>query len=528
LYHEKAPIVAERIFQRLLSSKTLQPDTICFISLLHAWSNSSSSTTIHQDSAESSFASAVRAQAILEQMIQNHLDLVHTVCFNICIDGWANQGRLDKAEDILNRMETLYQQQHCVDKDRLRPSISSFNSAIKACALANHKNCHDSVNAARQAELILHRMESSGITPNIESFTWVMQAYIKTTEPGEKVQALLDQLEDRFAKGDIIHPPSSVCYLTAIQAWGRTTMTPSISLVKDRHIDKITPPERAEMLVQRMIEISSDDTGRRDLEPCVIIYTALIDAWGNSLRPEASGNALRIFTNMKQGKLGRKAFPNTVTLNVLLKTFCRHGRIEDAWDLLKQTKQHVAPDLKSYHTILKAYTHSDLTSAAENAQELVREMETEYDDRKNEDLKPTEYTYMQLLVSWGNSKRHDAAVHAEEIFWNMMNQDGTSVKPTKHHLNCVLRAFSRSAEGGAAERAESFLERVQKLMGKSSELIEPDAISHLHMIQVWIRSGRMIGRRKAKSHLDRVRALCTENESDVLDAAITAFSRHFA
>jgi hypothetical protein len=50
-----------------------------------------------------------------------------------------------------------------------------------------------------------------------------------------------------------------------------------------------------------------------------MIYTALIDAWGNSPHPEALDHAFRIFTDMQQGKQGRKASPNTVTLNVLLK-----------------------------------------------------------------------------------------------------------------------------------------------------------------------------------------------------------------
>jgi pentatricopeptide repeat protein len=467
---------------------------------------------------------AIRAEAILQQMIQNHYELVNTICFNICIEAYAKLGRPDKAEEILWKMQKLYQQnqqQDISEKDRFRPNLTSFNSAIKAWTLTNSKIVNrDPENAVRRAELLLERMEDSAFPPSIESYTLLMQAVIKTSDPGEKVQAILDQLEERYANGDILDPPSSVCYLVAIQAWGRAKSTKPVSPARNVPVDEISPPEMAEMLVQRMTDWSSNDSSRGDLKPCVMIYTALIDAWGNSPHPEALDHALRIFTDMQQGKLGRKASPNTVTLNVLLKAYCRHGRIDDAWELLTRMKNFIAPDLKSYHTIIKAFTRSNVANTVELAQEIVHNLEKEYQDNGNKSLKPNEYTYSQLLVALGNSRRHDAAIQAENAFWKMMNQDGTSVKPTTYHLNCVLRAWLRCLDGGAAERAEALLERAQR-----TGHIQPDGISHLHMIQIWIRSGRIASQQKVQLHLENVRTLCNEDDSSVLGAAVTTLSK---
>jgi hypothetical protein len=103
-------------------------------------------------------------------------------------------------------------------------------------------------------------MEDSGFPPSIESYTLLMQAVIKTSDPGEKVQAILDQLEEQYANGDILDPPSSVCYLVAIQAWGRAKSTKPVSPARNLRVDEISPPEMAEMLVQRMTDWSSNDS----------------------------------------------------------------------------------------------------------------------------------------------------------------------------------------------------------------------------------------------------------------------------
>jgi hypothetical protein len=41
------------------------------------------------------------------------------------------------------------------------------------------------------------------------------------------------------------------------------------------------------------------------------------------------------------------------------------------------------------------------------------------------------------------------------------------------------------------------------------------------MIQIWIQSGRIASQQKVQLHLENVRTLCNEDDSNVLDAAVT-------
>jgi hypothetical protein len=112
---------------------------------------------------------------------------------------------------------------------------------------------------------------------------------------------------------------------------------------------------------------------------------------------------------------------------------------------------------------------------------------------------------------------------AEEIFWSILELDNpTIVAPNTALMNCVLRAWSKSLQGGAPERAESFLERATRLPHVSA-----DAISHLHLIHVWARSGRRIASRKTKFHLEKVRAFATNdgNNDELLEAALAAAAK---
>jgi pentatricopeptide repeat protein len=75
-------------------------------------------------------------------MIKNHYELVNTICFNICIEAYAKLGSPDKADEILWKMQKLYQQnqqQDVSEEDRFRPNLTSFNLAIKAWTLTNIK-----------------------------------------------------------------------------------------------------------------------------------------------------------------------------------------------------------------------------------------------------------------------------------------------------------------------------------------------------------------------------------------------------
>jgi pentatricopeptide repeat protein len=498
-YHKEAPLLAEDIFQDLLSVNDLSPDSASLAALLHAWANGSN---LHEDAAQ-------RSQAILDQMLLEHLELVNTICFNIVIDAWAKQGSHENAETNLRRMQTLYRK---LRDDRIRPNEVTFNSAIHACAKGRKPE---------HAEILLEQMLQLGYDPTKETFAVMMKAMLHNENPGPKVQAFLDTLEERHAKGEIPLAPQKVHYLMAIQAWGRTRADAL------RIREEESPPEKSEHLLQRMKVLSSRNSSRSDLDPCVMAYTALIDNWAESGQDDAPHHAWRIFQEMQQtssSTLKVNVAPNEVTLNVLVKAFCRHGRIQEARRLLSRFHEDPSIGLEPYHTMLRICADSHDSNMANKALEILHDLELVGLCQGQERLKPTAHTYLLVLLALGNSSGHDAAQQAEDLFWMMLNGVDGSVKPSVKHMNCVLRAWSKSLQGGAAERAERFLDRVRN--EDTFGNCQPNAISHLHMIYAWAKSGRRIASHKASTHLDTIKRLCKEESvSKVMEKALLAVRR---
>jgi len=533
-HHPEAPRLVEKVFKEMISTTDLIPNTACFVSLLHAWANviaiptaiSVTSTTTFAPSSDqdcntaeassdttSPPLAAERVEAILDQMIRNYPELVDTICFNICIDAWGKQGHPEKAESVLWRLHNYHRlstergsnnedtSSQKTNKQKVQPNHISFNSAINAWAksgsIGDNGKHRDPQEAANRTEFLLEQMKLHGHTLTPETFGGAMEAYSKVPNPGVKVQTLLNELETLYSEGEISFSLPKVCYLMAIRAWGRT---------------KSGGAERAEFLVQRMKKNSlQDDSSRSELEPCVIIYTALISAWAQSNAANAPDRALEVFREMyRKAKSGQKnVAPNTISLNAMLEAFCKHERIAEARKLLAQAKRQVRPDSRSYQIILKAYAESEASHAAENAQDLLRELENDY--HHGGGTKPTVQMYSQLLVVCGNNWRNDGAFQAEEIFWKMFRQDdGISVQPDTTTLNCVLRAWSKSFEGGNAEKAETLLQRVQK---ESSEEILVDPISHLHLIYAWAHSRRKKAPMQAEAHLEEAKRLCMSGKN---------------
>ncbi|KAG7342152.1 PPR: pentatricopeptide repeat domain containing protein [Nitzschia inconspicua] len=489
-FHQEAPFLAEEVFRDVQFSKgnnnrkknCLFAESDTFVALLHAWANAS---RIRPDGAQ-------RCEAILKQMITSHVHLVNTNCFNIVIDAWARQGFWKEAEAVLWKMFGLYQQHR---RENLRPNVVSFNSTIHACAKSKNKN--DSEEAAVKAEELLEQMLALECNPTMETLTNVMQAFLRTSNPGPKLQSMLDTLEDRYAKGYILVAPEKVCYLLAIQAWGQTAKYGPQS---DR---SSVSAENAERLFRRMQEIVSTDPSRSDLDPCVVVYTALIDCWAKTKSVDAPDHVLRLFEemhSMSQQTHTSHITPNNVTVNVVVNALCQHGRTDKACELLQRLNDDRQADLKAYHTILRAYAASGREDAAKRALLLLHEIE------ESLWLDPTAETYSLVLMSLGNSLASDAAIHAENFFWRLIHEKRSPSNSNVRLVNGVLRAWAKSSQGGAAERAEQFLERVINHPVDGA----PDGISHLHLIQAWARSGRRNAKRKAEYHLERILSLTSE------------------
>lgn len=488
LYHPRAASLAEDILLELSSVGKHVPTAASFVAVMHAWAN------------RGDVESAQRAQVILDQLIRSsETMLLSTEAFNVCIDGWAKANQPEKAEALLDLM---------CDVNGVEPTEVSFNSAVHAWAKAkSHPR------APQRAEALLRRMESSTTCrPTLETYTAVLDAWSHTKQPGPKVEKLLDVLEERHADDSLFPAPNKWTYMVAIRAWAATR-----PLDDDDDEEESLPATRAQALVDRMEDLARTNMSRRRaLQPCPMVYAALFDVWSQSKRSDVPEQAVALFRTIPSRVFSDER--SKLVFHKVLGILAIHGRAREARRFLQEILDLPwLPDIDSYNLVMMAYTKSPPDgNTAQEACSLLRKMESEKSSSNSgASIQPTIATYIHAMVSWGNSSQPDAAEQAEALFWEVVKKSerNENLLPTVVAANCVLRAWAKSREGGAAHKAESMWKWMEATGGASDQYgIQPDATSCLHMMQAWAHSGRRVGPSKAESYFLRLKDLMSDRE----------------
>jgi hypothetical protein len=284
--------------------------------------------------------------------------------------------------------------------------------------------------------------------------------------------------------------------MVAIRAWGMT-----------RPVDEVSSPTtRAQALVDRMEHLARTNAVRcRDLEPCPVVYAALLDVWSQNKRSDVPEQVMELFRKIPSRVLSDER--SKVVFHKVLGILAARGRAKESRGLLQETLEFgsVVPNTDSYNLVMMAYAKNPHENAAPEACSLLRKMEREESSTPMSMVKPTTSTYIHAMVAWGNSSQANAAEQAEALFWELLDKrqgdDNICVA-----ANCVLRAWAKSREGGAANKAESMWKWMAATGGGSDQYeVQPDATSCLHMMQAWAHSGRRVGPTKAESYFLRLK-----------------------
>ena len=499
----------------VMSARPPLPDTTSFASVLEVWSNSGRP------------GAAERANAILDRMIQQTNPLVplpNTTCFNICIDAYSKSSKdhPKHPNDAAQRAQALLDSMLRSNQDptfTAQPDHISFLSTMNAWAkYADHDTSN---NAAHQAEALLKQMttlyEETGdarIRPTPSCYAVVLDAWSRRPNVGPKVEYLLQEMEEDLTKyfteeneEEYQMPASSSSregsplkssFLAAIRAWGNTTNNPDA-------------PENAEKIMQRM-----ECQLEAELLPCAKIYSAVIAAWSKSGRSDAPERALALLRQMQKKEAANCHIrPNTIVFNSVLDVFAKAGDSKLAESLLREMKalhargeRDVQPDNVSYSTVMNALAKSPYSfEAAELATDLLEELTQLYHEEGDEKLKPSVYTFSSAIMAWSNSNHVHCGEKAEEIFWKMVNSSELEggVKPNTVVCNCLLRAWSRSMEGEAPERADYVLKWMdeQVRMG-SNDSVMPDRTTFHYAMQTWAKSRRLRATRRIEDLINRM------------------------
>lgn len=131
--------------------------------------------------------------------------------------------------------------------------------------------------------------------------------------------------------------------------------------------------------------------------------------------------------------------------------------------LLKQDGQAmlaemVKPNIRSYSTLLDAYSRNPQMKTTEESEELLDRVRRRYEETDDPDLAVNVYAVNSVLHHWSKSNRGvEGAIGATDLL-NRMKEEGL-VDTISY--NSVIDAWARSGAGDSGAKAESILRKMQ-------------------------------------------------------------------
>ena len=340
---------AERLLYQMMDlakqGVSVGPDDYTFTAVIHAWANDPS-----PDAAER----ACTVVKLMEDLQDSGFEGIAPAVspYNALINAWAkskNESRVQKVRDVLEHMkgrpgvvpnERTYSS---VISAFVKSGVSGVNGALEfvreledrvdtgdACVRLNTA-CYNSVlsglirskrtDALSVAEQLLQRMlqreEVTGDGPNTVTYNSIMNILLKTPGCGddfasraERVEAILNQMEDLYQSGRRHVKPSAVSYITCISAWARSN-----------HRQKVL---RAQAILRRMEQAYR--SGNLDAKPNLLAYNALLNSCSFPIGNDAHERfhvarvALDTLEELRNSNYGN---PDDITYATVLKTLGR-------------------------------------------------------------------------------------------------------------------------------------------------------------------------------------------------------------
>jgi len=193
------------------------PNAYHYNAILNAWANSGDDLR------------AERTEDLLLKM-ETGIDGVKptTVSYNVCIDAYAKNGDGQKAEAVLNRMDEFYQTE---ENRECKPNTRSYNSVMNAYAKSTD------MNASVKAETILRKMESlyqesdktdRDIKPDFVSYSTAINAWGRSFEYSKAVKAfaLYREMLTLYKDGDSSLRPNVIIFNSVMNACAYTIGDP--------------------------------------------------------------------------------------------------------------------------------------------------------------------------------------------------------------------------------------------------------------------------------------------------------------
>jgi pentatricopeptide repeat protein len=195
-------------------------------------------------------------------------------------------------------------------------------------------------------------------------------------------------------------------------------------------------------------------------------YGVVVDAWAKSNHPQAAQRAEFILNKMKS--------PNRVAYNAVMSAWARQGNVKEALRLLQKMPSCTTQD---YNTLLAA--HAKCGNARE-AESLLNDMMS-----SEHDVVPDIVSYNCVLDAWAKSRDEGAAERALVLLQSLPEADARS-------FSCVASAFVKKGN----------VDQVQSLLAEAQDRgIEMDAYLQNTLLEAFAMRGEAT---RAQQYLDQM------------------------
>ncbi len=158
-------------------------------------------------------------ESILDQMRQHNIRPNERL-LTILINCYGNFQLPEAAESVLREMEAIYMGS---GKEKFRPTTEAYNAAILAFAkVGNAERCQ----ALLDEMLDKYSRGDNAVKPSPETFEYVINALWKSRGANvpEEATYLLQLMEDKYAAGEMDLAPTAAAYTSAINAMARSDL----------------------------------------------------------------------------------------------------------------------------------------------------------------------------------------------------------------------------------------------------------------------------------------------------------------
>jgi len=279
---------------------SVQPDSVCFNTVMSAWSRSSDKNAI--DRVETIFQTLVEGYKETKNPDLHPTKYTYSILLNAyarALNSLDNSFTKEK-ERIIQHVEVLrleMENSYKTDPNSpLRPDTITLNSLL---------NCYARAGKPQRAELVLDRMlmiqaeasahghDEVNMKPNVSSYNTIINGWACAASVDSGVQA--DRVLKRMQTENVQMKPNTITYNSVINAHTKSATKDAAPLAQ-QILDQMISSNLNEITYQKLHNLKPSSAGKFSghsimPKPSIVTFGTVINAWSSSNADEAAKNA---------------------------------------------------------------------------------------------------------------------------------------------------------------------------------------------------------------------------------------------